>query len=172
LREGAARDLGRLTGLKDASRAVSKLVSLMADPSRDVRAGAIDSLGLIGDEKSFEALKEALRAAMASRDLLLQDRLMQALSFCGSLALADDPLAAKLPADLAGSLSAHITDGSKRKRYPDSTWEIDMLTARIESRRAAALAAISAKVGNPDKDVSEAAMNLFLALKSKEESLP
>ncbi len=61
VREGAARDLGRLSlgrSAEDRQKALAALNRLLDDPSEDVRLGALEGLGCLGSPEALASLRE------------------------------------------------------------------------------------------------------------------
>lgn len=166
LREGAARDLGRLTTQADAARVIPRLAALLKDAPPTLRRGAIEGLGLIGDQKCFEAL----RAARESEgDPLVKDCMDESLSMCAARALMADPAAAQLAdADAArwffGTTDDPETNNNKFKGAA-GRWRLEMSAARGSLRMEESLKSLATKVLSNDANVSAAATQLQGAIK-------
>jgi len=90
LREGAARDLGRLTTDPVAHRVLSGILPLLRDPVPGVRRGAALALGLIGRQDCIPALQAAMTA---EKDELTKEFLAQALARCTKNGAVSEPVA-------------------------------------------------------------------------------
>ncbi|MGH9838432.1 MAG: HEAT repeat domain-containing protein [Blastocatellia bacterium] len=169
LREGVARDLGRLTKPADVSRVVPKLVALLKDSSPVLRRGAAEGLGLIGSQDAFAALKQALAT---ETDELTGKYLEEALAICGGIALVGDPLAAKMTDDEAADLFLGKSHSDKKAKTSKGGWKVEMLAPRIKLREADAMKTLTDKVASPATKVSEAASTLQAQLKKAESKSP
>lgn len=169
LREGAARDLGRLTKPADVSRVVPKLVVLLKDSSPALRRGTAEGLGLIGSQDAFAALKEALAT---ETDKLTIEYLEEALAICGGIALVGDPLAAKMTDDEAADLFLGKSHSEKKDKTSKGGWKVEMLAARIKLREADAMKTLTDKAASHATKVSEAASTVQAQLKKAESKSP
>lgn len=162
LREGAARELGRLTRGADALRVVNRLCALLHDSTPAVRRGAAEGLGLIGSQDSVTALKQALRT---ESDDLTKKRIEEALAICGGLALLEDPMAAKMTESDAADLflTTFKTDGRGSTCRLD--WLAEMLAGRNDLRVAEMLNVLAPKASSPNEKVSRAAASLVVSFK-------
>lgn len=135
LREGAARDLGRLTTSRDAARVVSRLMALLErpDPSVAVRRGAIEGLGLIGTRQAGAFLRSRDSTA---KDETTRKFIHEALGFCAAYALLGEPDASAKP-DQAGLAYLLTLDGSP------GSWFADNLRRRTATHRKQAMAALA-----------------------------
>lgn len=79
VREGAARDIGRLASIDDYDRVVPCLLKALRDPERRVQLGAIESLGQVGNGEAYGALKES---SGASSEVTTNERIAEALAMC------------------------------------------------------------------------------------------
>lgn len=172
LREGAARDLGRLTTQADAPRVIPRLVAMLQNVSPILRRSAAEGLGLIGDQKCFEAL----RAAQASeRDQLVKDCLEESLSLCAAHALMADPSAAHLTEADAARLFLGTTDEpetSSKFQGAAGRWRLEMSGARGSLRLEEALKILATKAASTDANLSVAATQLQAAIRRHCKSFP
>ena len=154
LREGAARELGRLAKESDHSRVVPPLRTMLADPAAALRRGAAEGLGLIANQDAVTALKQALSS---EQDALTKEFIAEALSICGGLALSADPLAAKLPDEEAAAL--FLGESPDRKAYEE--WKNQRLTMRMNPRKEEAIKVLTEKSAASELKTSNAAKVLL-----------
>jgi hypothetical protein len=169
LREGAARDLGRLTKPADVARVVPRLIALLKDTSPSLRRGAAEGLGLIGSQDAFAALNEALAT---ETDKLTRGYLEEALAICGGIALVGDPLAAKMTDEEAADLFLGKSGSGKKDKTSEGGWKVEMLAVRIKPREADAMKKLADKAASSTVKVSEAASTLQEQLKKVESKSP
>ncbi len=121
VREGCARDLGRMAAQADRTRVTAALSRLLSDPVPDVRGGAAEGLGLL---VSLEAV-EKLKAALASEsDSLVKQRISEGLAYAAG-------------ADLLGGASATGlgTDEALRLFVSGGTpWVADLISSRCTDK--------------------------------------
>lgn len=155
LREGAARDLGRLTTARDAGLVVTRLEPLLADSSAAVRRGAIEGLGLIGTSvgtppTAYELLLNAYSwddpAKLTTRDKFI----LEALGFCAAYSLLGEPYAKAKPASL-GEAYLLTLYGAKGR------WFADNLSRRIAAHRNRAMTALARAEKSSDQITAKAA---------------
>ena len=132
LREGGARDLGRLSTPEDAAKVVPRLIETLRDSSAFVRRGAIEGLGLIGTTEACAALQVELAN---ERDETTKEYIEEALGFCAAYAVLRDPGAAAEPPEagldrLVGKPDAE--DKGKEQELND--WVAVNLNRRIALR--------------------------------------
>jgi len=148
LREGGARDLGRLTTADEAQRVMPRLVPLLQDSMPSVRRGAAEGLGLIGRQECMTALRAA---AAAEQEELTKEYIAEALFLCGGNVLIGEPNAPELSASEAAKL--YLKGGTG--------WANDMLAQRIQARGGAATKALIVRLDSAEADVRLAAVRLL-----------
>jgi len=153
LREGGARDLGRLTPLDDARRVVPKLISLLADSVQFVRRGAIEGLGLIGTPEALEALNAALATEL---DETTKEYFEEARTIIGACAML------KVPGAAEGAINYAAANLGKKDKIDD--WISLVLSAKIADRKEEALKELAVFVASSTKQVAAAAGKLLKAL--------
>jgi len=121
VREGCARDLGRMAAQADRARVTDALARLLSDPVADVRSGAAEGLGLL---VSLEAV-EKLKAALASEsDPLVKQRISEGLAYAAG-------------ADLLGGASATGLGASEALQLFSSggtPWAADLISSRCTDK--------------------------------------
>ncbi|HXU18680.1 MAG TPA: HEAT repeat domain-containing protein [Terriglobales bacterium] len=167
LKEGAARDLGRLTKIDDVSGVVTKLGTLLDGTDEASKRGAIEGLGLIGTQGCYNLLQQALTKETNG---ITKQFIEEALSLCGSYVLVGDPSAPKLSDEEAaklvlGASQLENTKGTNRKGAMQSSWMVDMLLERIKARETDAFKVLLAKAESSQQMVSRVAKILDANLK-------
>jgi hypothetical protein len=172
LREGAARDLGRLTGTKDMTRVVPKLKSLLTDPSLFVRRGAAEGLGLIGSPDCFRALKDALPN---ETDKNTKEYIEEALTICAAYVLMDEPAAAGIPMEEAVEIYSQkeetkTTEGTKEEKTKAilGGWAQEMVKLRAKPHMQEVLKSLVIKKSSTTVKVANAAEKLIGILEKDE----
>jgi tetratricopeptide (TPR) repeat protein len=170
LREGAARDLGRLAKKEDDSRVVPALTSLLNDSSDFVRRGAAEGLGLIGSQECYESLTNAF-----SRETNEQTKkfIEEALVICGGLVLAAEPSSARISDKDAAALYLskftrevqRLKDRDKERSIFTREWPNKMLIAKLGLRLQDVIKTLSDKPAASDPKILEASSILLFALK-------
>ena len=157
LREGAARDLGRLAGTAAVGRSVSRLTQLLNDDmSPFVRRGAAEGLGLIGTVESFDSLHEAL---VTEQDVTTKSYIEEGLSITATFAVLDDPLAVNIPDEQAFPFFSKLVAEGKI-----NDWKSIVIARRVEPRQDEAMAALAGLAASVDPDISKVAGVLKSAL--------
>lgn len=164
LKEGAARDLGRLVKPTDAARVVPTLVPLLNDSADSLKRGAAEALGLIGSQDAYQALKEARATETNTVTIEFFD---EALSICGAYALMGDPAAAKLSDEEAANLYLGEKKGADSSK---SDWKTEMCFARLKLREIDALRALTEKSESQVALVADAAKKILTAARKALES--
>jgi len=155
LREGGARDLGRLTGDADVVRVAPRLAALLNDTVPFVRRGAAEGLGLIGRQECAVWLKAA---AATEQEELTKEYVAEALALCGGNVLIGDPNAPDLSVSEAAQLYSEGRTG----------WADDMLSQRIQARAPVAAQTLISRLDSADADERLVAVQLFGAAKCVE----
>ncbi len=179
----AARALGRMGGR--APEAIPALVELLSDPSRDIRAAAMQALERIGH---LDAVADAVAKARNDEDRRVRRAAMFALWTCGKAGLPH--LVRELQAlPEAGHGAQRLAVESARAAGPDRA--VPLLVAALDVRAkscrrwaleilewlgASALPAVPAVVAIIESDPSDAsrvgAMEALVAIAPPEEALP
>lgn len=160
LREGGARDLGRLSEAKDAEKVVSNLIPLLKDSSPFVRRGAAEGLGLVGSAAAFETLAKAKNK---EKDKLTSEFIAEAMGFIGAYALLGDPTAIAIPLEQAATAVAPLC--SKKKQL--GAWHKMQIERRISLRTDEAMTALAKSANSKKIAIATAASNLKVSFDSK-----
>jgi len=156
LREGAARDLGRLTSEVDRERVVPGLSALLTgDPDASVRRGAAEGLGLIGDEQCLETLG----AARGPED---NDTTRLYIAEARALCAGNVIISGHLPARRDGSDIARLYSSEKTR------WIDVLLAKRIKAQGASAVSALMELVESRNARERRAAVELLGVGKCRE----
>jgi hypothetical protein len=136
VREGNARDLGRLAAAQETADVTPKLAMLLKDGAPAVRRGAAEALGLLGVPAGIPALREA---AASEADKTTKAYFQEALAVYGGTALFDPPRLPVLGTDESARL---YTEGS-------SGWADRVLFQRM-SASANSVSGLSASLRSPN----------------------
>jgi len=153
LREGGARDLGRLGYSGNVARVVPKLAGLLRDSSSYVRRGAIEGLGLIGTAEAKETLQAAY---MEEVDSLTIEYLEEALGFCAAYSIMRVSGASEQPPEIG------LTRLSAKEELGD--WVTDNLVQRMADHRQSTLAILEEAISSTDLKIAQAARQIKKAL--------
>jgi hypothetical protein len=146
LREGGARDLGRLATAADVPRVVPRLAELLRDSDEYVRSGAAEALGLIGRQECLSPL----RAGKAKeQDWPAKGYFSEALALCAVNALIG---AANAP-QLTGPEAARLFNEG------ETGWATETAGRRVIA--AGAAAALMPKLSSADPQERAAAAVLL-----------
>jgi hypothetical protein len=156
LREGAARDLGRLVGTTDVARAVSKLTPLLNDTSPFVRRGTAEGLGLIGSVEAFNALRDALAT---EKDATTKSYIEEAMGIAGAYALLNDSISQNIPLEQASDFVSKLIPKGEI-----TDWTGMVITTRIAPRREQAMTALARHAASTADGWAAAARSLKGAL--------
>lgn len=155
LREGGARDLGRLTTAEEAQRVTPRLVPLLQDSVPHVRRGAAEGLGLIGRQECVTALRAA---ESTEQEELTKKYIAEALALCAGNTLMGAPNAPELLG----------TEAAKVYLEGRTGWADDILAQRIQARGGAGAQTLIARLGSSAAAERQAAARLLGAAKRAE----
>jgi hypothetical protein len=155
LREGAVRDLGRVSSRENYVRVIPRLATLLHDADPRIRRGAAEALGFIGVEDSVGPLKTL---AAGETDNTTQRFIAEALALCAGNALIAGPGTGRIP----GPEAASLYDSGR------SFWTRDVMIGRIHMVGAAAARALIARLGATDRTERLVAADLLGAAKCVE----
>jgi len=147
LREGAARDLGRLCTLRDAVRVVPRLIEMLKDSSASIRRGTIEALGLIGTADAASALQIAL---VEELDKTTKEFIEEALGFCAAYSILGESGAVAEPPE--AGLDRLVRDSNTGKAKLND-WFTDNVGRRIATRPQEAAAALEKASGSSNAQV-------------------
>lgn len=140
LREGAARDLGRMTRETDIARVVPKLSKLLTDSDMYVRRGAAEGLGLVHADSCIAPVWAAFSI---EKDDITKQFMAQALAACAEKA----PLVPPLAPELKGARAINSSVGKD--------WAgMEGLKNRITPEVATALVGMLASADAPERQVA------------------
>ena len=154
-REGAARDLGRLTREEDIARVVPELAKLLRDEAILVRRGAAESIGRISPPNCVDLLTETI----AVEERRGTRRYMEeALALCAGSTLIGRPNAPQLTNTEAARL---YTSGKTH-------WVESVLAARIQAWSPGAVQLLMQQLDSEDATVRLVAAQLLGSARSIE----
>lgn len=140
LREGGARDLGRLCTVKDARRVVPQLAVMLKDSSVPTRRGAIEGLGLIGTDDATTVLQAAYAG---ETDKITKEYFEESLGFCAAYSILGESSASVKPPDAGlDRLLGKADKGKKSSSDSKKKWVIDNLIRRVAEHQQEALMAL------------------------------
>ena len=155
LREGGARDAGRVTTDADVPRVLPKLHALLADVSPTVRQGAAEALGLIGGPQCLELLKTAAKTEWNQQVLRF---IAEAIALCMGKTLIGEPSAPRL--DVAEAARAYVEGRTE--------WVDDVLAQRMNLRYEATTGSLMGLLDSADPSQRLAAVRLLAAVRCRE----
>jgi hypothetical protein len=169
LREGGARDLGRLCTPKDAPIVVPCLIDMLKDSSNFVRRGAIEGLGLIGTAIACQFLQDCYGK---EQDKLTKEYLEEALSFCAAFSLLGEKDSIAVPPETG---LERIIGKNEKKLKSDCKWKInawiaDNIQRRVNPHLQESLSAIDKNIESTNKKVAQAAVLIREAIQSQKKS--
>ncbi|KPL03130.1 MAG: hypothetical protein AMJ90_04015 [candidate division Zixibacteria bacterium SM23_73_2] len=158
LREGAARDLGRLVRPQDRTRAVPALRTLLDDSSSYVRCGAAEGLALVGGAEAFAALKAA--CAATSERTSERDCFDYWVAVSGGLTLLGDPQAGDI--ELAEAARAFLGDSAAgTQKWAMYSFAGSAVFDLISDGRTWSPDTLASRLGSMSPDVRLAAVRLL-----------
>ena len=165
LREGGARDLGRLCRSDDADYVIPQLVAMLKDSSVYVRRGVIEGLGLIGTSEAEISLQAGLAEEM---DKTTREFFEEALSFCAAYAILCEPATASIPSEvgldrLLGKSASEDKNSSDSKKEL-SGWIEDNLVRRVADHKEEALVSLEKAVASSNIRIAQAALIIKTSL--------